>query len=313
MAEIENLDKILVLLEITDGYSFRNTIDYIRYSNSEGNFIFSKDKVSYKQHDGTGFIMNILTLHTYYFAKYIFNSKEDEDILAGVLLAELQSNTKNIGKKDGVRLYLKKDDPHIYIQILSTNKGSRNNISFVRTKEIEYYDYLLPDFERSIKQPNANAVLNDFAKTCKNMAAIKCDYVIFQGYSKGVMMSAYLEGQLVGKGEKFGDCDNFPTHSGLYPDIRSVINLTEIPENTSTGAIAGSKKVKLLIRPNENIPTIRISSSAMTALSKTNNTSQNGIILMLFEDKKPARFIFPIGYYGELTVLIRDQATTFSG
>ena len=68
------------------------------------------------------------------------------------------------------------------------------------------------------------------------------------------------------------------------------------------------KKVKILLRPTEGIPTIRAPCKVIQYLGKTNNTSQNGIVRIFLEDKKPLRMLFPVGYYGKLVVLIRDQA-----
>jgi len=238
--------------------------------------------------------------------RYIFNSKED--VLVGVQLAELQSHTRNVGKKDGIRLYLKQEDPNLYVQILSANKGSRGNISFVKTGIVDFLRLNLPEFVRKNDEPNTVAIISDFAKTCKIMSSIKCDYVYFQGFPKGVKVSAYLEGQLVGKAEKFGDCDNFPTGGSKYPDIRSVIESIslDVDKNLQTGP--PGKKLKLIVRPGDDVPTIRVPSDIISHLSKTNNISQNGIVRMYFEEKKPARFLLPIGYYGKLTVLIRDQS-----
>lgn len=303
MSENEIPNEILVLLEIADGYSFRNVIDYLRCSNTEGNFIFRKNKITYKQHDGQSFLMNKFTIKACK-VKYIFNSSDD--ILVGIQLQELQTHTKTISKKDGIRIYLKPEDPNVYVQILSTNKGSSaGNVNFVRTKQIEFCDFSLPKFTRKNDEPNTIAVIGEFAKACKTITSIKCDYVIFQGYPKGVKLSASLEGHIVGKAAKFGEIEDFLSGNNKYPDIRSMIS--NLPANNNFGP-TNKSKVKILLRPQEGVPTIRAPCNVVQYLGKTNNTSQNGIVRIFIEDKKPLRILFPVGYYGKLVVLIRDQA-----
>jgi len=301
-------DNVLFLIELTDAYSWRNLIDYLRCSNTEGNFIFSKKEISYKAIDGQNYLLNHVKIKTHKLFRWIFNS--ESDILVGIQLTEMQSNTKNIGKKDGMRMYLKPNDPNIYMQILSTTKGPRGNISFVKTREIDFLDYEPPEYLRPKDEPNSIAIISDFAKTCKMLSSVKCDYVILQGYPKGVKMSAYLEGHLVGKSESFGTCEDAVSSTTKLPDIRSIVlNMPDVDPNMNVSG----KKVKILLRPVEGIPTIRVPSSIIGYLSKTNNTSQNGIVMMYLEDGKPARFVFPVGYYGKLSIYIRDQTVSMTG
>ncbi len=304
--DAETPDDVLVLVELTDGYSFRNVVDYLRCSNVEGNFIFRKNKITFKQHDSQSFLMNKFTMKACK-VKYIFNATAD--VLVGIPLQDLQSHTRSISKKDGIRIYLKPQDPNVYIQILSTNKtSSAGNVNFVRRKEIDLCDLQLPKFERKNDEPNAIAVISDFSKTCKIITSIKCDYVIFQGYPKGVKLTASLEGHIVGKAMKFGEIDDFLSGKNKYPDISSMIN--NLPDTSgylppNTGGTG--KKVKILLRPAEGIPTIRAPCNVVQYLGKTNNTSQNGIVRIFIEEGKPMRMLFPVGYYGKLMVLIRDQ------
>src|SRR3972149_5976470 len=169
--ELECADDVIFLIEITDGYSFRNLIDYLRYTNTDGTFIFSKKRILFDEFDGDSTVFKHLVIKTCNLSKYIYNYKK-ENYYCSVQLSELQSSTRKIGKKDGVRLYQKYNDINLYIQILSTNKGGRENILFAKTKtpDLEnYHPFDEADFEfkRSHDEPNANCILSDFAKTMK--------------------------------------------------------------------------------------------------------------------------------------------------
>jgi len=299
-------DQNIFICEINDGYSFRKLIEFLRASNIEGNFVFSKKEITYRQTDGQSVLMNDIIIRTCDLPKYEFNVPDNQ--IVGVQLADVVTETKDIGKKDGARLYMKRGDINLYIQRITTTKGMRSNIHFVRTKNIDYVLQEFPVFKRMLDEPNTNASLNEFSQVCKNMGGIKCDYVSIQGFSRGVKLLAYVEGQLTGRSEKFGECDE--TSKVLYPDFKELFSTLDIDSIRPTVS-----RVKLVIKPNGDIPTVRVPSSIMRALGKMNNICTNGSVKLYIEEVETAqgmipimRIVCPIGYYGSLTVGIRDCA-----
>lgn len=308
--EIE-LENLIFLIEISDGYSFRNLIEYLSYTNTEGTFILQKKKIIYSEANGDGDLANHLVIKTCNLSKYIFNLEDKDQYLLSVQLSELRANTKSIGKKDVLRLYKRSDDINLYIQILSTNRGGRGNVLFVKTKsvdpeECQPFDDTIVGFTRSKDEPNTNCIISDFAKTMKNLAQYKSDHILLKGYPNGILASSYLEGHINGRGEEFGNCEAFAPRRS-YPDINSIISKDSNNNNNVATPLAETKKVRLIIKQAEELPLIKMTSRAALALGKTNNTSSNGIVKMYLEAGKPCRFILPIGYYGKLTIYIRDN------
>lgn len=119
--------------EFSDGYSFRNMIEYLRVTNTQGNFRFGRESIKYEQANASNVILNQIEIQSFELTHYEFYSRTDE-IIIGVTIADMRLITKTTGKKDGIRLYKMPNDPLLYIQIISQSvRGTdRTNISVVR-------------------------------------------------------------------------------------------------------------------------------------------------------------------------------------
>ena len=307
MNDTVNDDDIYFLAEFTDGYCFRNLIEYLRHSNVEGNFVFSKEEISYEQRDGKNILFNSCKIKTCKLSKYIYKIPDGNTLYVGLNMVDIQTQTKNIGKKDGCRIYFKNNrDPNLYIQIISSNKGNRSNIHFVRTKPVtDEATGEMPDYDND--HPNAITGLGDFAKTCKILGTTKCDYVIIRGYEKGITMSASVEGKLIGRVETFGECFNTNKNKEL-PDISHIfsslgVEIDEVPTGMR------NRKTKICIKEGHEIPTVKVPSDIIKNLGKLNNTSANGVISFYLQKKgQPWKISAHIGFIGTLDILIRDSS-----
>lgn len=302
MNDLEEND-LLFLVEFTDGYSVRNFANFLRHTKIESNFIFTKDSIKYHEADSDDVLFVSAKIDVCKLGRYCFYADDDDIILVGILLADLQARTKNIGKKDGCRMYLKRNDPNLYLQILSVGKSQRSNLNFIRTKTVGLQEYTLPTYQRADNQPNCNTSLNEFAKTCKNLGSVKCDYISVVGYPRGMAICAYVEGKIVGVAEEFGECEK---PSGQLSDCRDIFDGLDIdsPVTKATTAPATKCRPKLLIRQAGD--TVLIPSDRIKALGHLNNISLNGIVTFFVEKDKPWKIIVPFGYMGTVEIYIRD-------
>lgn len=303
MSEVGN-DDIIFLMEVSDGYSFRNMIEHLKATNVDGHFVFSKKGINYQRIDANHILMNELYLRACDFQKYVLNVTDTVHV--GVNLSDFQSITKQIGKRDGFRWYKKSysvetsgtvnTSNSIYCQILNSSKNSRSNINFFCEKNINIEQYEAGKFRREIDNPNANCVIGDFSKTCKTIGSLKCDSVIIQGYSKGVSFTACNQGNITGRVEQFGICELEPK---IYPELSDILNGTiNLNLNGDDGSSVSNQ--------SNGTALVHVPSSVIKSLGKMNNICNNGIVKMYLEQDKPFRIICPIGPYGELTIYIRD-------
>lgn len=281
------------IAEFSDGYSFRNMIEYLRVTNAQGNFRFDEDGIKYEQSDATQTILNQIEIFKYELTKYEFYSRTDQ-VIVGVNISDVRSITKTIGKKDAVRLYKKSNDPMLYIQIIHNSRGAdRTNVSVVRPRQVDLDQYDLPEYQRDEKHPNFTLPASDFSRACTAISSVKCDMVLIHGFSGGAQFDAMMEGGIVRRFERLGNCDDCVLTQGR-PD----------QSGSSGNNERQSRRLKLIIK-NER-PTIKVRTSTIKALSKLNNLSSNGTVKFYMEQVNPLKLVCRIGTYGTLRVFIRS-------
>ena len=287
--------------EFSDGYSFRNMIEYLRATNLKGAFRFSKDQIVYEQSDENDTICNKIDIATCELTYYEFNSRTDE-IIIGVNISDMRVITKTIGRKDSVRLYKKPTEQLLYIETSShsTRGIGRQIVNVVRPiTDISVIEYVMPEYSVHEKFPNCTVQMADFAKTCTSMGSLKCSFVTIHGLPKGAIFEGMTEGSMSGRIERFGiDEEYIPTTQSVNDSSRYNFKLS-----MPTGP-----KPRLVVK-NEIAPLVKIKVKMCTvkALAKLNNLSSAGIIKFYMEANNPLKLVCRIGAYGTLRVFIQSD------
>lgn len=284
MAETE--DPLLFLAEFSDGYSFRNLIDYLKGTNVQGNFCFSKSMIYYTQTNTSNTLMNCLCINTSDLTCYEYNSKLDTEVI-GINLATLKLITKSITPKDGLILYRRQSDPHLFVQIANgSGLAIRETVNTILPIVIESTQYDPDDDNTETDVPNCTVASSLFSKSLSSLTAMKCNSVTVRGFPKGVILEGMISGGVLGKSEKFGKCDSV--------DYQPISKPTSLP--------------RLIIRtPDE----IRIKITAITAKSLAKlgslQAQSKGVVKFYIEKEKPIKMMTRIGVYGVLWVYLRDS------
>lgn len=288
------------IAEFSDGYAFRNMIEYLRATNSKGNFRFSEEAIYYEQADSNLIIVNQIDINTCELSNYEFNSKCSE-VIIGVNISDMRAITKTIGKKDSVRLYKCSNDPILYIQIIGNNsRGTgRTNISVVRPQHVEIVTYEIPEYKRSEKIPNCTVSSTDFSKMCTSMSSIKCSSVTVYGLSRGVIFEGLTEGTMFGRIERFGIHDGFTPNQSIDSSIK--INNVIMPPGPKPRLVIKSSN------QSDEQTKVKIKMNLIKSLSKLNNLSNHGTIKIYMEPDNPLKIICQIGNYGILRIFIRSD------
>lgn len=270
---INDEPEYLFYADFSDGYSFRNLVEYLKNTNITGNLAFKKDGIFYEQHNNSTTLLNAIEIRGYDLSAYIYNSNS-EVINVGVNLANFRSITKSVGKKDSIRLYMVIDNPMLYISISSPNTKelNRNNVSVIRPQKLDVTGYTFPEYDRTETNPNCTAPSFDFNKMCMAMHSIKCNQVKIYSEGNNIIFKGMFDGDIVGRIDTFG------------------VNKRN---HTSIADIEASYY-------------ILIETSTIKALGKLNNLSPNGTIKMYLEEDRPFKIISNVGSYGKLTIYLRD-------
>jgi hypothetical protein len=292
----------LFYAEFSDGYSFRNLIEYLKSTNTNGNFIFHKDGISYSQLNNSNSLLNFIELRGYDLPVYVYRTNE-EFVRVGINLSNLRSITKSVGKKDSIRIYMIHNNPHLHISISSPNTKelNRNNISIIRPQKLDAIQYDIDEYKRDESSPNCTTPAFDFNKMCSAMNALKCSHILVYGDESSIVFKGMFDGDLVGRTDTFG-----------ITKKKDDMNMTQIPEISEFGKVMN----QTTFNENENPSSInnkmnyhhciKIDVSTIKALGKLNNLSPNGTIKMYMEEGLPFKMISNVGSYGKLTIFLRD-------
>ena len=293
------------LAEFSEGYSFRNLIEFLRGTNMQGNWIFTKNAIRYEQPNADGTILNSVEIETRKLTRYEFNSSNGE-IVVGTMISEIRGVARSIGKKDGVRIYKAPNDNTIFFQITNqnTNADSMENVSPVLLRVIERPKIEYPRYTRGEEDPNCTVQALSFGKICNAIGIVGCVSVYFYGYERGFMLKGIKENGTVGRIDSFGDCQNqeasAPTSAPALPSFISSLPTQETHVVKPTNA----PQLRLIVKQDENMVKVRI--KTIKALAKLNNLAPGGVIMMYMEAGLPLKLICQVGAYGTLRIILRS-------
>jgi hypothetical protein len=290
-------DSILFFAEFIDGYSFRNSVEYLKATNKKGSFVFKQDYIMYAQDNVTGTVLNVMFYYASEMSRYIFNSEEKEEIV-GMDLGHLRSVTKPIGKKDSVCLFRLKNDPLFYIQIISQNNRSanRSNLNAVRPVAVDLKVFEVAPYSRG-DVPNCIIPASEFAKTCNAINAIKCTHASIKGYQQGVQIKGIIGNSLVSR------CDSYGYIEQTTRPTLDLGTLSNIRTPVSTGPV---KRGPRLVIDNSQGDEIKVATATIKALAKLNNLSTQGMVKVYIEPNRPVKLSTNIGNYGRLLIYLQE-------
>jgi len=279
--------------EFIDGYSFRNLVEYLRGTNTQGSFRFSRDGITYQEADSGNTIINQIEIQASELYQYEYNSVEDE-IIVGVAIQDIRAVTKTIGKKDSLTIYKMAEDDMLYFRTVGNLERSseRVNMCLVRPKQIEVKNYEMPEYK---PRPNCTVQASVFSKVCAAMASIKCRWIVISGAKQGITLKAMMENGVLGRVENLGDVSDVNGTDDRFSRMRTIEPDPNAP------------KVRINVVGGTEYPSIKVKTTNIKALSKLNNLCSHGMVKIFIEPNNPLlRLSCKVGGYGVLNVYIRS-------
>jgi len=275
---MENQD-YLFLISISDGYSFRNLIEYLKITNSTGNLVFKNNGISYQHSNLDGTILNQFIIRADDLPTYKYYS--EGEINVGVNLTNLRLITKPIGRKDSIKMYMKKDDEkgYLYLHINSSKGIDRENVSFIQPEHVENVEYIVEGYQRETCDPNLSIQSHQFTKIFTTINSLKCVTCSIKVYENGIAFEGIKSNGTSGHIERYGNCGN----------KNAFILRNEINDNMNY------------------VDEINIRTNTIKAMTKLGNLSHNDSIKIYMEKELPMKIITNIGSYGKLTIYIRNM------
>lgn len=286
----------ILLVEIFEGYTFRNIIEYTKSTNVEGNFRFSPDGIRYRQSDAHVSVLNDIFIPGDKLSKYYYRVQNDE-IIVGLKIADLKRLTKPIGKKNDLLLYILPDDPLFYIHPIG------QATTYIRPQHIELSDYPL-DGCIADKTPNCVASITEFVRMCNIMNSV-CNSVTFRAFPRGIRCEGVMEGSLTGSILNFGYIEPNMSKCNLDP---KKINKMKFKYGGIKSPTDQKFPTLIIQDPDFENKLTRVKIATIRSLGKLGNISGNGgTVKFFYIPKIPGlRLDFEIGNYGNLSVYLKD-------
>lgn len=309
---MDNNSQPLFLMLISDGYSFRNMIAIIKSETDYATMVLSKDNIEFSFMNSSKSAIHKIALRSRDFVAYKYNIRNDKgDLVPEYPIAfetsQMFNTTKNIGRKDSIRLYWLPDDNQIYVQPLKTNTKDpgRAGALFVRIMSLEHVRY---DIGTWAEEPNVKIQAKDFAEICTQANTMKCTWLELIGQDTAVDIRGILPNQSVAFINRFKS-QTQSTQSVSAP-ANNISDIDDILKNLKIGSGAVSApngNVSLRIISNNDARTIRIPISTVKALSKIHNIGPaNSLIQFYFSEGKVSNTKLEcyIGNYGKYTICL---------
>lgn len=300
-------------MHIMDGYSFRNMIAAIKAESDYVTMVLSERSIDFSFPNTSKTAIHKITLQPQDFVMYNYNIRDEQDQLfkefpVAFETGQMFNTTKNIGRKDSIRLYWLSDDNKIYVQPIKTNlkDPGRAGALFVKIETMEYVRY---DVGSWAEDPNVRVQAKDFAEICTQANTMKCTCLELMCQESAMTLRGMLPSQSVAFITRFTS----QTQVASAND-NSVTNITEIddilknikPSNTQPI----SNNLSLKVVSSGSIITVRTPIATVKALSKIHNIGPTGSMIKFYFNKgKAIKMEFPIGSYGKYTIcLFNNQA-----
>lgn len=295
--------------EFSDGYTFRNLIEYVRLTNFEGVIRCYSDKIVYEQSNEDGTILNKFEIYTYQLTDYQISSRTNE-VIVSVNMVKFRNVTKNVGKKDRCSIYKAPNDTTLYVQIFNANSqsnGEPSGLFPIETHDVVYNEYQDMHYDREENQPNCTVYQAEFAKMCASMISVKSSYITAHGMEKGIIFKGIKSDGTNAYIKDFGKVrqeQDKKIHAKLRNIDKSIASIGPIENMTIKTSNVPAPKLR--IGEFGEIQRFSISMTTIKGLAKLNNLSPMGTIKFYIEKGKPLRLICSIGCYGKLIVYIRS-------
>lgn len=286
---------------IHDGYSFKCLLDYLKDTGNPrfgGNFVFSKDGIQFQQTNADNTILNMGYIDANELCEYEYNSNCDEFIV-GCGYTDVCPITKNIGKRDRLRIYKIPNKPDIHLRIIqqSSEADDEAGVDTFRPKQLPYTIYSVADLG-DFGEPIRIVPCARFKKVCDGICSIKPRHVNISGTNTAIFFSANVNG-INNKVHRFGSLNNAKTWGA---DIDSIYN----GDIDDANIIYGDGPAPVLeIVPQGFRNEIKVDPSTIRQLSKLTPLCSQGTIKM-FMNGNAFQTQAHIGNYGRIATYIRS-------
>jgi len=289
-----------ISVEFHDANSFKCLLEMLKSHGSihnGGNMVFTKEGIKYEQSNVDNTILSSVFIYAEELCEYVFISSQ-ERFIVGFSYDDICGITKDVSKKDRLRMYKVPKQNQMYMQIIQQNGEATDetNLRSFKIRTIAYNTYDIGDLGEFSETPVKVVDTQRFKKMTDTMTSIKSKYITIQSTDDSIIINASKTGtsSAVIKWGNTGS-SNFVDRSGICQRFARTKTIQ-----------TSSKKAKINILPLGFKNEIVTDFSTIKSLSKFHNLSTTGT-LKLFMNSNALKIEGYVGTYGLIVVYIRSN------
>lgn len=301
-------DQFSFFIQITDAYTFRNTIQIIKSETDQATMILSPNCINISFVNNSKCAVHSINLNVNEFHIYKYDSRYEEDntpmheLPITFRTNEMFGPIRNISRKDSIMIFLIKGDNKLSIRPIksSTKNTGKSKTLYVKIKNAGHVRFTSNTIYP--KEANVKIAAKDFVDVCTDANTMKCNYLEIIGQKSGVIFKGLLPNNEVIFNTPFEN------QNVLFDGtIRNLSELDRVLGSLQISTPSTINKPNLIIVKREDLMTIKVPISTVKALSKIHNISvQNTWLKFFFVEEGAIKLESPIGTYGTYTIYLRN-------
>lgn len=279
----ESTEDLIVYIEIQGGYTFRQLIEFNKKAVSEFPIFCGKNAITTSRGNDKKTLVTQSVFKPENLTKYYINldlvnnqNKSDRNLNYHTIfmdLKEFHSIIKNLGKKEGVRIFQYANKPTVTFLQPFGGKAENDWISVLNKK----YDHLSYNIQepnpRTSENPNITIPLGSFCSGVNTISKLKFPYVTLRCFEKGLHLFTGNETGSTTKSVPWGD----------VTPIYSSDNKNNKPINCFD---------------------INVDQTDLNALTKLSNFHQEGVVRIYCSMDNLIRLEVPLGCYAMVYIYL---------
>jgi len=286
------------ILEIEDGKSFLHLLKYLK-NVVNGMLTFTKESIKYNDlidSESPVIIGNEFTIYTQNLAIYIFESDTPEYLLFFDIKG-LKNKIKNIKPKDRLKMYKKKGESTIYVQVIKPGDIPMSVAFLTPLNMVSYQIFMNESFDDDKLEPNFTVTTLRFKDECSKIVPKDHKSIAMRCKDNCMDIKCVSHDESEGHLIKLGDnTPSIPINLNVKIDLsRLRLDAMNAPPSPKVRVIKGTKEIF-----------INLSSSAFKSLSGITQLS-NKIIKFFFDNKDYIKMESNISNYGVIKTYINND------
>ena len=304
------MEGFLFNLHIINGYAFKNLLTILKSETKTATMILSPDniEISFVNINSGG--LHIINMNPHENVEWLYNATDDNGNLLeiypiGFNCLDAYNTIKKIGMNDSIRLFLIKGENTVMVQPLKSSSKDMGQFKIFKFDivETEYSKYEVGQYK---KTPNIKIYTKSFSDLCAEVGNVKCEYINIEGDGEAVTFRGFNGCK---KEVYINRYDDLSTNKNLSKPNIIASNISDIDNLMSKINVSDISKPKTSLKLkiiNDDMIIVKVPYSTFKSLSKIDNISHKGSLLLFYLEKgQPIKIETSIGAFGTYQIYLK--------